>query len=130
VRAWVVKDWHGFAAEYAHAREAQAHKWADEILRIADDGTNDTYVTDDGREMVNQDVVQRSRLRVDSRKWLLSKILPKQFGEKLDLTHSGTVNLANQTDTELQAKLAQLLAVAGGGGNPDGTATPEGEAQD
>ena len=74
---------------YAHAREAQADKMAEDILTISDDGSNDTYETEDGTR-VNQDVIARSRLRVDARKWLAAKMAPKKYGDKLEL--SGDAN--------------------------------------
>ena len=70
------------AEQYARAREAQADKMAEDILAIADDGRNDTYQTDDGTA-TNHDVIARSRLRVDARKWLASKMAPKKYGEKI-----------------------------------------------
>lgn len=84
-----------FADQYARAREAMYAGWAEEILEIADDGTTD-YVTKVGRngheyEAVDQEHIQRSRLRVDSRRWLLSKLLPKQFGDKVEHEHGGEV---------------------------------------
>jgi hypothetical protein len=85
----------GFAAQYAVARELLYQGWADEILEISDDGTTD-YITKVGRngheyEAVDQEHIQRSRLRVDSRKWMLSKLLPKQFGDKVEHEHGGEV---------------------------------------
>ncbi len=75
---------HGdFAEQYARAREAQAEHLQDEILSIADDGKNDTYLDEDGNTRVDQDVVARSRLRVDTRKWLMSKLAPKKYGDKI-----------------------------------------------
>lgn len=93
-----------FAEQYARAREAQADHMAEEILQIADDGQNDTYRTDDG-PAVNHDVVARSRLRVDARKWLASKMAPKKYGDKLDMKHSGSVRVAltDMTDEDLAA---------------------------
>ena len=88
VHLWVVEDREGFSEQYVRARQAQALRWADEILDIADDGRNDTYETDKG-ESVNYDVISRSRLRVDTRKWMLSKMLPKVFGDKAQIEHSG-----------------------------------------
>ena len=82
-----------FQDQYARARDAQADHFGDEILEIADDGSNDTYVTKDGVELVNHDHIARSRLRVDSRKWLMSKLAPKKYGDKLDLEHSGAVKI-------------------------------------
>lgn len=72
-----------FADQYAHAREAQADTMADDILQIADDGLNDKYMDDDGVERVDHDVVARSRLRVDARKWLAAKMAPKKYGERI-----------------------------------------------
>lgn len=83
---------------YARAREARADKLAEDILTISDDGANDTMVDEHGKKVVNQDVIQRSRLRVDSRKWLASKMLPKKYGEKLDVTASVTVHEATLDD--------------------------------
>lgn len=70
---------------YARAREARADKLAEDILTISDDGLNDTMVDENGKTIVNQDVIQRSRLRVDSRKWLASKMLPKKYGDKVEI---------------------------------------------
>lgn len=72
-----------FSEQYAHAREAQADKMAEEILSIADDGTNDTYTDDEGNVRTDHDVIARSRLRVDARKWLASKMAPKKYGDKV-----------------------------------------------
>ncbi len=89
---WLQKD-KAFADQYAQAREAQADHWADEILEIADDGTNDWTKRQnrDGSTYteVDHEHVTRSRLRVDSRKWLMSKLLPKKYGDRVDLTHTG-----------------------------------------
>ena len=56
-----------FRQKYARARERQADVLAGQILEISDDGSRDTIQTEDG-EVVNHEHIQRSRLRVDSRK--------------------------------------------------------------
>jgi hypothetical protein len=82
-----------FLNKYALAREQQADFLADELLEIADDGTNDTYlkVNEDGSKFYafDKEHIQRSRLRVDTRKWIASKLKPKKYGEKLSAEHSG-----------------------------------------
>ena len=78
---WLAEN-EGFREQYARAREAQADKLFEEILTIADDGSNDTYQTENG-EATNHDVIARSRLRVDARKWMASKMAPKKYGDKL-----------------------------------------------
>jgi hypothetical protein len=75
VLEWVGNPEHAeFAERYAQARARGYELLADEILEISDDGANDSYVDDDGNVRTNAEVVARSRLRVDSRKWMLSKI--------------------------------------------------------
>ena len=84
--------------KYTRAKELQAEHMADEMLEIADDGTNDTYVDGDGNKKVDIDVLQRSRLRIETRKWLASKLLPKKFGDKVDVTTGGeSINIPAPT---------------------------------
>jgi len=75
-----------FRDQYAKAREAQADTIFDEILDIADDGTNDWMERrrDDGSVdgVVNNEAIQRSRLRIDARKWMAGKLRPKKYGER------------------------------------------------
>lgn len=78
-----------FSEQYTRAREAQADAMADEILEIADEGRNDTYMGEDGVERTDHDVIARSRLRVDARKWLASKMAPKKYGDKVTQEHTG-----------------------------------------
>ena len=78
-----------FSDQYACAREAQADEMFDDLLQIADDGQNDTYETDDGTR-TNTDVIARSKLRVDARKWMLSKMVPKKYGDKITQEVTGT----------------------------------------
>lgn len=92
---FAVLDWLGkypeFASHYARAREIQADTLADEIVDISDDGTNDYMAGEDGAAAYNAEAVQRSRLRVDSRKWYASKLAPKKYGDKIGVEHSGEV---------------------------------------
>lgn len=78
-----------FRKKYTRAREDQADYLAEEIVQIADDGLNDTYTDEDGNVRTNQDVIARSRLRVDARKWYASKLQPKKYGERLQQEVSG-----------------------------------------
>lgn len=94
-----------FADQYAHARAAGYALLADQLIEIADDSKNDTIVTEDGKVVTNQEVVARSRLRVDTRKWMLSKMLPKIYGERLELAGAVTVKAspADLSDEDLAA---------------------------
>jgi hypothetical protein len=75
------------------AREEQADKLVREILEIADDASGEVSVieNEDGStyEKVNQEVVNRARLRVDARKWLAARLAPKKWGNRLAHEHAG-----------------------------------------
>jgi hypothetical protein len=91
---------------YARAKEAQADKFAEEIIAIADEEkTTIRGGDDDGPVEVVFDstAVQRNRLRVDARKWLASKMAPKKYGDRIQQEHSGRVTLtpADFSDDEL-----------------------------
>lgn len=73
---------------YARARERQADKLVDDMIAIADEGRNDTFINDRGERVIDQDVVARSRLRIDARKWLAGK-MSKRYGEKQEIEHKG-----------------------------------------
>jgi len=75
--------------KYTRGKMAQADFMADELLEIAD-STADEIVDQNGVSRKDGADVQHKRLRVDTRKWLASKLKPKKYGEKLDLT--GEVN--------------------------------------
>ena len=81
-----------FRNQYTHARELQAYALLDEIVNIADDDSEDVQHTENGTKM-NSEFVQRSKVRIDARKWYLSKMLPKVCGDKLDLNHTGKLEV-------------------------------------
>lgn len=83
-KRWVV-DNESFRAQYARAKEEQAEMLVEDMLDIADDSSNDTIETEKG-PIPNNEWINRSRLRVDTRKWIASKLLPKKYGDKLDVT--------------------------------------------
>lgn len=87
VYLWLKKQ-DGFSEMYARARDDQADTLADEMLEIADDATRDVTKTEDG-DVFNSEHVQRSRLRVDTRKWIASKLKPKKYGDKVSVGGDG-----------------------------------------
>lgn len=102
---WVLQNREGFSARYATARNLQMERWADEVVDIADDGGNDYMEREKGEGRTeteyNGDHVQRSRLRIDSRKWLLSKLKPQQYGERQQIDHTHKVEVSALSDEEL-----------------------------
>ena len=79
---WVAKH-SEFSEQYKLAMASRADAMFEDMIEIADDGRNDYIVSGDGDERFNTEHVQRSRLRLDTRKWMLSKMLPKKYGEKI-----------------------------------------------
>lgn len=91
VFVWLAKR-PAFAEQYAHARDVQADAIFEEILDIADNATNDWMVRhgdDDAGWQANGEHIQRSKLRVDARKWMAGKLAPKKYGDKTALELSG-----------------------------------------
>lgn len=82
-----------FSDQYARAREEQAESFADEMVAIADERETRVVMDGDGDAVVVFDstAVARNRLRVDTRKWVASKLKPKKYGDKTttELTGSG-----------------------------------------
>lgn len=96
-----------FRDQYARAREIQAETLVDEILEISDDARNDWMERngDEGEAVgwrLNAEHVQRSRLRVDSRKWFASKVAPKKYGDRIQNEHSGPDGGPIETVTEIK----------------------------
>jgi hypothetical protein len=95
---WLDGDLHGFPDQYARARARQAETMLDEIIEIADNGAHDTELRTRGSgedaeeyEVPNVEYMMRSKLRVDARKWAMSKLAPKKYGDskQLDVTSGG-----------------------------------------
>lgn len=82
-----------FCQQYARAKQESADAMAEDVLDIADDGSNDWMEKQVSKgvfiDVPNNEVLQRSKLRVDTRKWLMSKMKPKKYGEKMDVTSDG-----------------------------------------
>lgn len=103
---WVIED-EEFAKQYAHAKELMADRMADEIREISDDGSND-WMDREGMRAGDHEHIQRSKLRVDTRKWLMSKMMPKKYGEfkQVDQTITQTVTVSLE---ERHARSRKLL---------------------
>lgn len=100
VLEWLLDDkYPAFSHQYARAREIQYYGYADDIIERAEDRSLDrgeTVITEEGfngKESFDKKVtkvvsdpvaVQRDRLEVDAKKWVLSKLLPKKYGDKIE----------------------------------------------
>ncbi len=93
--SWIDKD-EEKVKQYARACESRAEALLDEMMDIVDDTSSDYVGMDIGEgeasEIVlekkpNYELIQRSRLRYDARKWLVSKLNPKKYGDKQILSN-------------------------------------------
>lgn len=116
VMLWLVDGNHQiFSEQYAKARQIQAETLADELFDIADDGSND-WMAKHGKDdepgyVLNGEHVQRSRLRVDTRKWYLSKVLPK-FADKQSVDLSSTDGTMTPKQTQITIGDEAIKALA------------------
>ena len=93
-----LRDIDGFSSQYARAREAQAEFYLDEIISISDDVSLDEIIDGEGNTRTNNEAIQRSKLKVDTRKWAMSKLAPKKYGDsnKIDLNVSSLTELSDE----------------------------------
>lgn len=108
-----------FSQHYAKAREALLEHWAEEITEIADDGSNDWMQNADPENpgyRLNGEHINRSRLRVDTRKWLLSKLAAKRYGDRVaaEITgkDGGPIETKEVSESDLAREVAFLLTSA------------------
>ena len=73
---------HDFSAQYLRATESRAEHMFEQLLEIADQA-----------DVENSTAVNKAKLQVDARKWYLSRLLPKKFGERTQVEHSGGLAL-------------------------------------
>jgi len=78
---WIAK-YPIFSEQYAQAQSDRTVAWSEDLVEIADDASGDT---------------QRDKLRVDTRKWLMSKMAPKRYGDKIETVHSGGIEVQQIT---------------------------------
>jgi len=93
VYVWLAK-YEDFAKNYARACDERVETLVEKGFDIVDDGTND-YVEDNydkGKTpgyQLNGENIQRSKLRADYIKWYVSRMKPKKYGDKIDMTTNG-----------------------------------------
>ena len=77
-------------AKYEAALAMRAHVFAEELIAISDDTSGDYKETKNGPEP-DLDHIQRAKLRVNTRQWVLSRLLPKKYGDRVQTEHSGSI---------------------------------------
>lgn len=95
-----------FRDQYARAKEESADALAEDILEIADDARNDWMerAADEAGAgwVLNGEHVQRSKVRIDARKWLASKLKPKKYGDRVQQEVSGPNGGPVETVTRIE----------------------------
>ena len=87
-----LRDFPQFLKQYDKAKEEQIDTLADEMIDISDDISSDTVVNENGKDVVNNTAVNRSRLMVDTRKWIAERMKPKKYGVRQEIEHSGKID--------------------------------------
>lgn len=101
---WIDED-ETKSKQYARACEVRADAIFDEIIDIADENYGDKKVLENGSEVMDSEFVARSRIKIDARKWIASKLNPKKYGDKVDVTSD---NKAIQTlPTAIQVEITR-----------------------
>jgi hypothetical protein len=102
VLRWLARN-EEFRIQYARSKEESAEAVAEQYFDILDelppakaDGSLDSAA------------VMWAKNRADARKWYLSKIMPKKYGDKIQTEHSGSIQLTEMTDDELERRIAAL----------------------
>ena len=90
VQNWLAADRDGFAARYRRAREIGCEMMADDMVDIADDRTGDWILrhNKDGttEAILDPERIHRTQMRIKTRRWRVSKLLPRTYGDRPDLT--------------------------------------------
>lgn len=119
---WLASGKHlDFNEMFNEACAMRSEGMADEILEIADNSTNDWIEreTKEGRivKEVDHDHINRSRLMVETRKWLMGKLSPKRYGDKAELNltgkNGGPIQLTAVPPTAEEASKSYLEMVNG-----------------
>lgn len=107
----------GLNESYERAREKQAETLANEITEIADAAENDTHIDENGRPIDRHIVLGRAKLRIDARKWVAAKLLPKRYGDRVAAEVTGKDGAAlipepTADDRELSKAILAILTGA------------------
>ena len=91
VLRWV-SDRPEFKSLYAAAMQIRVDSWCDDLLMIAD--------AEGAQQSAGQaaEAVQRDRLKIDTRKWLMARLAPKKYGDRMDMNLAAEVAVAPRID--------------------------------
>jgi hypothetical protein len=97
---WINED-EELLQQYTRAKDSRTDVIFEEILAIADSQEGD-IIKKDGVDVVNHDVINRARLRIDARKWMLGKMNKRKYGDAIDMTTDGKeINVPTSIQVEI-----------------------------
>ena len=96
---------------YNYARQIRSDVLFEEIVEIADTTEEGVVIkeTDKGTEIRRGDMTEHRRLKIDARKWVVAKMQPKKYGEKLDLTSDNKALKSDITVIVDRSETAEML---------------------
>ena len=115
-----LKDNDEFRERYEVARLMQVEYWAHEIIEIADEISGDIIINEHGERVVDYENINRARLKIDARKWLMSKLHPRRYGDRVAADVTVRRDMRELSDSE-------LLQIVGRSVEPDPGREAEGE---
>jgi len=119
--SWIADNRDGLCERWMRIKRLRVFEMLDEAIRIADDASRDIQTDDEGREFVNRENIQRSKLRVEVRQWTMQRLVREHFGDKVAITGGGpedapvkfAPDLASMSDDDLKALARLHSAMAG-----------------
>lgn len=107
VRRWVYEDKDGLGIEFLRAKQLSAEKLADQLLKIAD-APPPRLATG----AIDYGSVHLARLQIETRKWLLTKLLPRMYGDKVQVSGDPDGASIKISDTDRAARIDAILRAA------------------
>lgn len=103
--------------QYLRAKELGVDAYAEEIIEISDDRSQDLHVDEKGREVTSREAIARTQLRIDARKWYASRLAPKKYGDKA-LDPEGGVDRKTRTGPSIEIAFVPAGRGDGATGQP------------
>jgi hypothetical protein len=107
-----------FSSAYARAKAIGLEIRADELLEIADDTAGDLIVSEDGTTRVDHEAINRAKLRIDTRKWLLERLASQKYSPTAIVKHTGSIGVAVEMDEAHAVRVARAIIDGAQGDEP------------
>jgi len=79
-----LNEYPSFSHKYAQAKESQSDFMGLQLLKIADDSIGDETFSPNGNRIENREFTSRSKLRVETRMWLMERLAPRKYGKMIE----------------------------------------------